>query len=110
MRKSLYRVEVEVVPMEGAQLPPDCAGAFVNVFLSAPNIVEAIQSVEAELIQDCYKPVNTYAAFELDLEGTDYDSDEEGYPGNEELMNLQINGGIWYGPFNCYPPEDAQIQ
>lgn len=96
--------------MEGTQLPSDCAGAFVNVYLSSPNIIEAIKSVEAELLQDCYKPVNTYAVFELDLEDTDYDTDEEGYPGSEDLMNLHKNGGIWYGSFNCYPPEEHQLQ
>ena len=110
MNKNLYRVEVEVEPMEGTQLPSDCAGAFVNGYLSSPNIIEAIKSVEAELLQDCYKPVNTYAAFELDLEDRDYDTDEEGYPGNQDLRILQQNGGIWYGPFNCYPPESSQIQ
>ncbi|GAA6170308.1 hypothetical protein [Sessilibacter corallicola] len=96
--------------MKGTQLPSDCAGAFVNVFLCSPNMVEAIKLVEAELLQDCYKPVNTYAAFELNLNDTDYDTDEEGYPDNEDLMNLHRNGGIWYGPFHCYPPEKHQVQ
>ncbi len=96
--------------MDGTQLPSDCAGAFVNVYLSSGNIIEAIKSAEAELLQDRYKPVNTYGAFELDLEGTDYDMDEEGYPANEDLLNLLTNGGFWYGPFNCYPPEKSQLQ
>lgn len=102
----VYRIEVEVEPMAGTQLPSDCAGAFVNVYLGSQNIIKAIKSVEAELLQDCYNPVNTFGAFELDLEGTDYDTDEKGYPGNEDLENLKTNGNIWYGPFHCYPPED----
>lgn len=110
MNNRLYRIEVEVEPMEGTQLPSDCAGAFVNVYLSSPNIIAAITSAEAELLQDCYKPVVTYAAFELDLEEMDCGSEEDGYPNNEDLINLKTNGGIWYGPFNCYPPEGSQLQ
>ncbi len=108
MNRKLYRIEVEVEPMEGSQLPPDCAGAFVNVYLAAPNIIEAIRAVESELLEDLYRPVSTYGANELDLGETDFDTDEEGYPGNQDLINLQNNGGIWYGPFNCFPPEESQ--
>ncbi len=96
--------------MEGSQLPLDCAGAFVNVYLSSVNIIEAIKSAEAELLGDCYNPFNTHAAYELDLGELDYDTEEEGYPDNQDLMNLQANGGIWYGPFHCYPPEETQVQ
>jgi len=110
MNRRLYRIEVEVEPMQGTTLPPDCAGAYVNVYLAAVNIIEAIKSVESELLSDLYMPINTYGAFELDLEETDYDTDEEGCPGNKDLLNLKLNGGIWYGPFHLYPPEDNQLQ
>ncbi|MES9818587.1 MAG: hypothetical protein ABW155_18265 [Candidatus Thiodiazotropha sp.] len=68
MIKKPYRIQVEVKPMEGTQLPSDVAGAYVNVYLGAKDICEAIKLTEAELRNDCYKPVNTYAAFEVDME------------------------------------------
>ncbi|WP_369157937.1 hypothetical protein [Candidatus Thiodiazotropha sp. LNASS1] len=110
MKKYVFRVGVQVEPMEGTQLPEDCAGAYVNVYLGADEIREAIERVEIELLNDCYMPVLTYEAYQLDLEERDYDTDEEGYPGNADLIHLQENGGIWYGPFNLYPPEDIQLQ
>ena len=73
MNKRIYRVEVEVEPMEGTQLPSDCVGAFVDVYLGSSNIIDAIRIVESELLQDCFKPVKTYAAFELNLDETDFD-------------------------------------
>ncbi len=108
--KKIYRVEVEVAPMEGTTLPDDWSGAFVNVFIASNNIVDAIKEVESLLYSDQYKPTNTYAAFELDLEDTDFDTGEEGYPNNQELLNLKINGGYWYGPFHGFPPENNALQ
>ncbi len=110
MNKKLYRIQVEVEPMEGTSLPSDVAGAFVNVYLGAFNITEAIELTESELLNDCYKPVNTYAAFEIDVEDEDFKEEEEGYPLKADLINLLENGGVWYGPFNCYPPEGNQLQ
>ncbi len=88
MTKHVFRIEVEVGPMEGTQLPSDCAGAFVNVYLGADEIRAAIDTVEKQLLADRYRPVSVYAAFVLDLEGTDYDTDEEGYPGNDGLGRM----------------------
>ena len=95
--------------MDGTQLPTDCAGAFVNVYLRAKNIKEAIDATEQEFLSDFYTPVETYAAVKLDLDEYDYETEEEGYPNNEDLSNLLKTGGIWYGPFNCYPPEESDV-
>ena len=54
----VYRVSVEVLPMEGTTLPSDWTGAFVNVYIGAPNIIEAIKTTETSLLSDCYKPEN----------------------------------------------------
>ncbi len=102
MKKDVYRVEVEVAPMEGTQLPADTIGAFVNVYAGADSIREAIDVVEEALHSDCYKPIETYAAYQLDLEDIDYDTDEEGYPGNDDLIRLKETGDVWYGPFNLW--------
>ncbi len=110
MEKDIYRVEVEVAPMEGAEMPADFIGAIVNVYMPAHNIREAIDLTEKQLLSDRYKTVETTAAFQLDLEGTDYDTDEEGYPGNKELYALLENGGYWYGPFNGWASaEDHEL-
>jgi len=34
-----------------------------------------------------------------------YDTDEEGFPNNADLLKLQSSGDIWFGPFNTYYPE-----
>jgi len=110
MNKKVYRVEVQVAPMEGTQLPTDWLGAFVNVFIGSENILNAIKAVESQLLKDCYRLVNTRSAFELDLDETDYDTDEEGVPDNKGLIHIQNTGGIWYGPFYTYDTETELIQ
>ena len=106
----VYRVEVEVAPMEGTQLPDDCAGAIVNVYIGATTIREAIDRVETELLDDCYKPIFTLAAFVLDLEEDVPETEEEGYPNKEDLVKIMNERDIWYGPFYTYPPEQKDIQ
>lgn len=100
MKKEIYRVQVEVGPMEGTDLPDEFLGAFVNVHVPATNIIEAINLAEEYLLADKYRPVQTIAAFQMDLEDVNDDTDEEGYPGNKELNDLLVNGGYWYGPFD----------
>lgn len=100
MNREVYRVEIEVGRMEGTQLPEDFIGAFVSVYLPATDIKEAIDLTEEYLLTDKYNPIETTAAYRLDLDDIDYDTDEEGYPGNKDLRNLLENGGYWYGPFN----------
>ena len=113
MKKHVYRVEVEVTHMEGTQLPEDCGGGFVNVYICANSIVDAIQSVEEALISDCYKPIETSAAFALDLEELDGGGEniyeEDGEPSLSDLNNLKINGGLWYSAFHLYPPEGNDV-
>ena len=104
--KNVYRIGVEVQKMEGTQLPEDCAGAFVSVYIGANKIYEAIISVEKQLLEDRYDPVETYEAYLLDLEENDYDTDEKGYPGNEDLKIIKETGNIWYGPFHTFPYEE----
>jgi hypothetical protein len=66
------------------------------MYLGALNIKEAIEIAETELLSVFYKPINTYAAFEIALEG---------YPLKADLVDILRNGGIWYGPFQCYPSD-----
>lgn len=112
MNKYIFRIGVEVSPMEGTQLPADCGGACVNVYLAADDIRIAIDEAESELLNDCYKPIHTYQAesYELDEDELNLETDEEGAPSEEDLRNLQINGGVWYGCFHTYPPEKSVLQ
>ena len=94
--------------MEGCLLPSDCAGAFVNVYVGDNDIRTAMNRVESDLVTDYYRPIELYEAYKLDLEDVDYSTDEEGYPSNDDLVQLRESGGRWYGPFNCYPWVDEE--
>ncbi len=108
----LFRMAVEVIHMEGTQLPEECSGACVGVYLRANDIKEAIDLAEKELLDDKYLPVRTYEATEIDIEDLTEENEEyseEGEP-EEDLINIYQNGGIWYTAFNLYPPEEHEIQ
>ncbi len=104
----VFIIQVEVTHMEGTQLPADCAGAIVNAYIGAHDIRDAINRVEAELLEDCYQPVFIFSAGVLDIDEADFD-DEEGYPELEDLIRIQASDEIWYGPFNVFPPEQHEI-
>ncbi|MEH6911327.1 MAG: hypothetical protein V7459_12130 [Oceanicoccus sp.] len=106
----VFRVNVQVEPMQGSQLPDDCAGAYVDVYIGASNIREAIDDVESELLADCYKPKRTCSAVEIDLDSPDLEADAESAPTIEEFLHIQDSGEIFYGEFHCYPPEKGDIQ
>ena len=108
--KFVFRVEVEVGPMMGSEMPEDWAGAFVSVYVGADHIGDAIKEAEASLLNDLYKPLHISSAYDLEIEDFDYDTDEEGYPGNDELESIRENGIVFYGPFNGYGPEAHQLQ
>ncbi len=73
-------------------------------------MVEAVKESEAHLFSDCYRPLDTVAAYAIDLEVYEEENmeleEEERGPNQEILKKLQINGGIWYGAFHLYPKED----
>lgn len=104
MNKNVYRVDVEVGPMEGTQLPEEAEGAFVSVYIGADSIRQAIDAVEQRLLLDRYQPIETTAAFQLDPDedGSDIGDDE---PDSDDLRSLQRSGGTWYGSFNWWYPE-----
>jgi hypothetical protein len=106
MKKKPYRIQVEVKSLEGTRLPSDVAGTYVNIYLGAHNIKEAIEIAETELLSDFYKPIGIHHAFEIDMDDERIEKEVEGYPLKADLMNLLNNGGIWYGPFHYYSPDD----
>jgi hypothetical protein len=110
MKKYIFRVNVEVTHMEGSLLPEYCAGAFVNVYLAADNIREAVDMAEKELLDDLYKPVETTSAYQIDKEDYDKEYEEEGDPKSNDLENIHKNGGVWYAAFHTYPPDEMEIQ
>ena len=97
--------------MEGTHLPSDWAGAFVNVYVSANNIIEAIKLAEDQLLLDYYKPDNTYSASEIDIDSLHEDdcNDEDDGISVENIKNLNLSGGILYGAFHGFPPEQDSI-
>jgi hypothetical protein len=107
--KSIYRVDLEVTHMEGTQLPIDCGGGFVSVYLRDYNIRSAIDNAESELLSDLYKPVEVNAAYKIDEDEFSEIEPEEGYPEESDLKNMLANGGVWYGPFHLFPVEDEKI-
>lgn len=106
----LFRVMVEVTHMKGTQLPLDCGGAFVGVYLRSSNIMDAIKLAEDELLDDKYQPVRTYEAVEIDVEDLTDKNEEyasEGDPESSDLINIFHNGGLWYTAFNTFPMEEG---
>lgn len=108
--KYVFRDDVEVGPMKGSELPAEWAGAFVSVYIGADHIGVAVREAEASLLRDLYKTLHISSAYDLEIDDMNYDTDEEGYPGNEELKNIRATGSIFYGPFNGYTPEAHQLQ
>ena len=109
----LFRVMVQVTHMKDTQLPLDCGGAFVGVYIRAKSIREAIDISEAELLDDKYKPIRTYEAVEIDVEDLTDKNEEyasEGDPNSSDLIDIYNNGGLWYAAFNTYPTEEEQWQ
>ena len=98
---SIYKVSVEVLPMKGTTLPADWIGAFVNVYIDAPNIIEAIMTTEATLLSDYYKPDNTYSAYKIDIDEFE-NSDENDEISTENIKSLKMDGGIIYGAFHGF--------
>ena len=98
-----------VCPEWHAQLPSSCAGAFVNVYVGAITLREALNKSEAHLFEDKYKPIDISCAYELDLDIADYDTDEKGYPNNKDLEVVRDEEGYWYGPFNTFPYDDDNV-
>lgn len=107
--KSIYSVDIEVTHMEGTQLPSDCGGGFVSVYLRDNDIRSAIDSAEDELLSDLYKPIEVNAAYKIEEEEFYELEIEEGYPEVQDLQNILKNGGVWYGPFHLYPIEGNKI-
>ncbi len=106
-RLFVFCVEAEVVRTRHDPLPPDCGGAFVNVYLAAPDIRTALDWAEESLSRDHYRLHHLEAAFLIDLGEYVKDPEAEGEPEYEDLLELLDRGGVWYGLFHCYPPEDA---
>ena len=96
--------------MIGSKFPEEWAGAFVSVYVGADHINEAIKQAEVSLLGDQYKPLHISSAYDLEIDDMDYDTDEEGYPGNEELESIRTNGDVFYSPFNGYGPDAHQLQ
>ena len=97
--------------MLGSSLPAEWAGAFVNVYVGATNIKAAIDYAESALADDKYQPINIDAAWEIDLDQpTNLESDNsEDFPSEDELLEVQRNGGVLYGAFHGYAPEPGQV-
>lgn len=104
---ALFCVEVEVGRARRDPLPADCGGAFVNVYLAAPDIRTALDWAEHSLGRDHYRVHRLEAVFTIDLGEYIKDPEAEGEPEYDDLAALLDQGGVWYGTFHCYPLEEA---
>ena len=96
----LYRCGVEVAQMPGSSLPKGWRGAYVNVYIVAKNIRNAIDLSEQSLLSDMYKPVDTFTAWEVDLEH--WQQEEDDVRSKADVESLVEPGEYLYSGFHGY--------
>ena len=109
MTKKIYRLNIEVKKSKDDSLPDDCGGAFVNVYVPASSILEAIELAEKELRDDSFWPVETISANQLEEYEFEAEEYEQGDPAPTDLKNILEAGGKWYAAFNSYPKEQDAV-
>lgn len=105
MSTTIYQVSTEVVPLPGSQMPGDVSGGFVDCFVAAGHIIEAITRAKRELEADEYEVVDIDACLRIDL--AEWEPPEEDYPTRAELTELLDSADILFGPFYCYEDDEG---
>lgn len=98
---SLWIVSTEVRPLEGADAPEWCVGAYVEAYVAASDIVDAVKRVRAMLESERYEVVDISQAIRYDP-----DDFEEGEPAHELAAEAaEAPGAVIYGPFEGWAAE-----
>lgn len=108
----LFAVPVHVKGLEGSELPPDAAGAYLICYSAAPDSKLALQQAKEALAEDHLQFLEMNGEVE-ELDPTfwtehveaAWPDEEEDLPTEEEIQELQTEGGVLYSPFCCYSDE-----
>lgn len=103
----IFRITSNLIEVQGERLPPESAGAYVNIYVRGENLVNAITAAEQYFADDGFSVVMSTIAAMIDEEDFDDEQIEEGDPGKTELMDILENGGYWYGTFHSYPVDKS---
>ena len=71
--------------------------AFVDVYLTAKHLCEAVDGAEAALKEAGYRADDVYMAWEVDL--SQWEPDESDRPSKDTVEHLLLSGGFVFGDF-----------
>lgn len=98
---SVWIVSTEVRPLPGADAPTWCVGAYVECAVRCASLREALDLVEAQLVEEHYAVVDVSQA--LRYIEDDYDEDEPIHSLAAEAD--EAGGDVVYGPFEGWAAE-----
>ena len=101
---SIWIVAAEVKPLDGADAPKWCVGAYVECCVQAATILDAIERVRNELEGEHYEVVDISQALRYYSE--DFEDDEPIHSVAAEA--LEAMGTVVYGPFEGWAADGIQ--
>lgn len=101
---SIWIVAAEVKPLDGADAPEWCVGAYVECCVQAASIVDAVERVRGVLESEHYDVVDISQALRYDAE--DFGEDEPIHSVAAEA--LEAMGAVVYGPFEGWAADGVQ--
>lgn len=103
---SLWIISTEVRPLDGADAPDWCVGAYVEAYVAATDIVDGITRVRAALESEKYEVVDVSQALRYDPD--DFEADEPVHELAQEAVDAQ--GAVVYGPFEGWATDGVRAQ
>lgn len=101
---SIWIVAAEVKPLDGADAPKWCVGAYVECCVQAAHILDAIERVQNVLESENYEVVDISQALRYQAE--DFEDDEPIHSVAAEAMDAM--GAVVYGPFEGWAADGVQ--
>ena len=105
----VFQVHAEILPSPKSQMAADyanepIAGAFVNIYVPANSLEEAIDIAKAALAKNEYRLIGLEWVIKLEFEEWEI---EEGEPSLSQLEELLNSNDYLFGRFYVYGSSDA---